>query len=286
MRRFHLLFVLLLVACQQSTLTPEPIPAPALPLGLVEVNFKDEVSAQALINDGLRFSNPSSSFEALNGLCYLSTSFNVTNNTGTILNNLSLVAINRASSVAGTAISNLRSAAGNPVTDEAIYRSIQPSNRVVNVNGQPQVVAGAADFQVFLPSEVTSIQQDVSAVASDAVVLEYGYVARNQAGRRILANGETGNITIAVQYPCATSIAGGTPFSFTMTFAFVDIETPRFTKGPNESVAELEQRIINAYGATMIPADLEILVVGSNNDTPLIGNLIRVNNFATFTTKP
>jgi hypothetical protein len=111
------------------------------------------------------------------------------------------------------------------------------------------------------------------------VVLEYGYVARNSGGSRVLRDGDTGTVTIAVQYPCETGITGGTPFSFAMTFAFTDVAIPRFTRGPNETLAALEQRIINTYGAAAIPANVEILLVGDDNEQPLFGNLIRVSNF-------
>ncbi|MEM6430741.1 MAG: hypothetical protein AAF708_15990, partial [Deinococcota bacterium] len=159
---------------------------------------EQNVATQALINSGLRFSNPSTSFEALNNICYLSTTYIVDNNTGANLANLSLVALNRADSVGGTAIRGLRGAAGNPVTDPAIYRSIQPGNRVIAIGNSPQVVAGAADFQVFLTAEVANLQADVTALAADARVLEYGYVVRNMEGGRILRDGETGTVTIAV----------------------------------------------------------------------------------------
>ncbi|MEM6431166.1 MAG: hypothetical protein AAF708_18155, partial [Deinococcota bacterium] len=193
--------------------------------------------------------------------------------------NLSLVALNRADSVGGTAIRGLRGAAGNPVTDPAIYRSIQPSNRVIAIGNSPQVVAGAADFQVFLTAEVANLQADVTALAADARVLEYGYVVRNMEGGRILRDGETGTVTIAVQYPCETGITGGTPFNFTMTFALTDVSVPRFTRGPNETTAELEQRIINTYGAPAIPPNLEIVLVGDDNDVPIFGTAIRVSSF-------
>jgi hypothetical protein len=264
-------FALSLSACQQGDRPPVT--------GVVDLVVGDALTSQALISSGLRFDNPSTSFEALNDTCYLSTTYNVTNSTGRNLANLSLVAINRASNVAGTAVSGLRGAAGNTVTNPAIYRSIRPSHRLIAVGNQAQVVAGAADFQVFLPTEVAALQTDVSAIAADAVVLEYGYVARNSGGSRVLRDGDTGTVTIAVQYPCETGITGGTPFSFAMTFAFTDVAIPRFTRGPNETLAALEQRIINTYGAAAIPANVEILLVGDDNEQPLFGNLIRVSNF-------
>ncbi|MEM6430742.1 MAG: hypothetical protein AAF708_15995 [Deinococcota bacterium] len=278
------LMVLLLSACQQQV---APLVQPTtVPLGLVEVDFNDEVSAQALITEGLQFANPSTSFEAINNICYLSTSFAVTNTTGVALNNLTLIAIHRSSSnTAGTAIANLRSAVGNSVSDEAIYRAFEPANRVVGVNGQVQVVADAADFQTFLPAELANLEAELQTLAADATLLEYGFVARNAAGGRRIDNGETGSITIAVQYPCATSIAGGTPFRFSMTFALTDVATPRFTRGPNETTAALEQRIINAYGASAIPANLEIMLIGSDSDVPTFGNLLRVNDIATNTSE-
>ncbi|MEM7736326.1 MAG: hypothetical protein AAF267_11095 [Deinococcota bacterium] len=283
---FYIVLVALLftTACQQQ-LTPAPQPA-ARPLGLVEVDFNEEVNAQALISEGLRFFNPSTSFEAINNICYLSTSFTVTNTTGAALNNLTLIAIHRSSTnTAGTAIGNVRSAVGNSVTDESIYRAFEPANRVVSINGQAEVVAGAADFQAFLPADLASLQADLEAIAPDATLLEYGFVARNAAGSRRIENGETGSLTIAVQYPCATGIAGGTPFRFSMTFALTDVDVPRFTRGPNETTAELEQRIINAYGATQIPANLEIMLIGNDSDTPTFGNLIRVSDVATNTSE-
>ncbi len=268
-------FVLSLSACQQSDTPPVT--------GVVDLvvgNATNTLFSQTLINSGLRFDNPSTSFEALDNTCYLSTTYDVTNNTGRNLANLSLVAINRTSNVAGTAISGLRGAAGNTVTNPAIYRSIRPSHRVIAIGNQAQVVAGAADFQVFLPSEVSSLQSEVSVLAGDAVVLEYGYVARNREGGRVLRDGDTGTITLAVQYSCETGISGGTPFSFAMTFAFTNVTIPRFTRGPNETLAALEQRIINIYGATAIPANLEILLIGNDSEQPLFGSLIRVSDFS------
>jgi hypothetical protein len=71
-----------------------------------------------------------------------------------------------------------------------------------------------------------------------------------------------------------------------MTFAFTDVAVPRFTRGPNETTAELEQRVINTYGAPAIPPNLEIILVGSDTDVPIFGTPIRVSTFERIANTP
>ena len=64
-------------------------------------------------------------------------------------------------------------------------------------------------------------------------VLSRGFVASNSTGQgnRAIAVGETGVVTIAVQYPYDTNNPAGYPDSFTLTFAFVDEDITRVSQG-------------------------------------------------------
>ena len=129
--------LLTLLACNQSPQSPPTDPHASLVLGMGEIPFETGVASQALSTDvtftaadpsdgaGIDFSVDTPSdivFDDVNNVNYIRTRVRVTNNTGTDIQNLTLMAIApRASSV--TALSRLRDLVGEPLSQLEAFNS-------------------------------------------------------------------------------------------------------------------------------------------------------------------
>ena len=143
---------------------------------------------------------------------------------------------------------------------------------IIPVHGQSSfgvIDPALADMQAFSEDDQVRVQGLLADAYPDTadnfVVLARGFVASNSSGQqnRAIAAGETGVITIAVQYPFDVGSPAGYPDVFTLSFAFVDEPTPRFTQGLGESNADFLDRL-ESYGG--VPAGSEI--VASDPDDP------------------
>jgi hypothetical protein len=166
--------------------------------------------------------------------------------------------------ISGSNVSNVRDVSGTLLTAEALAQSIVP------VHGQSTfgvIEPDLADMQAFSEDDQVRVQGLLADAYPDTsyTVLARGFVASNitsQADRAIAA-GETGVVTIAVHYPFDVNNPAGYPNTFTLSFAFVDEPTPRFTQGAGESNAAFLDRL-ESYGG--VPTGSEI--VPSDVDNP------------------
>jgi hypothetical protein len=255
-----LLSIGLVVAC--TIKEPEP-PQPGV-LGLVEFTLEDngagiqssarwldsrlKTAAVSLTSSNLPVITPagSSTTSDFNGRRYLSASFNLQNPVGGVnYNNLTFYAvtvdntIGGGSSLAGTALRNLKNATGAAITDAAVARGVRPTHKLVNLSGALQVDSSGADFQVFDPvTEVNPVQGAINAIPAlngHVTALSYGFVARKAANNpaRGINAGQSGVVTLGLHFP----IAPTTPRFMSLTYVVVNETTTRVTEALEEQGA-------------------------------------------------
>ncbi len=194
---------------------------------------------------------------------YISATFEVKNNSGTAIQNLSLVAYNQGgNSLGGTAIKNLVNFGGAAITDSSIAQSIYPLQGVKRNGAEVVVDPDSADFQGFSPEESSSIGSSARSnqiINNQDTALEYGFVARNSNNSRTIGDGETGLVTLTLRFE-RPSNPQTTPYRFVMTFVLSDDSLARVTRGINETTTEAETRAYTT-GAT------ELMLIGPDADT-------------------
>ncbi|MEM6429061.1 MAG: FG-GAP repeat protein [Deinococcota bacterium] len=256
--------------------SPEPEQPTVNLLGIADVSVSEAgIDLQQLITEGLAFRDFVSDFFSVNGMCYVSTRATVINRTGDTLNNFSLYASNAPESVGGTAIRNLRDNSG-ALSDPAAYQAIIPTHQQQLADGSVVINPEGADLQGYTAAEVSQVQGFLNDAFTGYTALNYGFVARSSSSGRAIANGEQGTVTLAVRYPC-----DGSPLSFEMTLALIDVPVPRVTRGENESLEDLLNRINELFDGNP-PEDLE--VAGFNGaDLPNIGTELNLGDLQTST---
>jgi hypothetical protein len=283
MNSFKLLaLIFVLMACVQP---PTPPAARAFKtLGSLEVTLDGTNESKAkFTRSGLRpqnstplpenafvFSRKFSSSVDIEGSNerYISATFEVKNNSGTAVSNLSLVAYNQGgNSAGGTAIKSLINFGGTDITDPTVAQSIFPVQSVKRSGTELVADSENADFQGFTSAEADSVAtsaRTTGAIRNGDTPLEYGFVARNGYSRTI-GDGETGLVTLTLRFAKPSS-ALNTPYRFVMTFVLTEDSLTRVTRGLNESTTEAE---IRAYynGAS------ELMLIGYDGDTSSNANL-------------
>ncbi|MEM6431985.1 MAG: hypothetical protein AAF708_22290 [Deinococcota bacterium] len=243
------------------------------------------VESQALVN-GIGLSVLGRTVIDTNGERYMSLSLEVVNGSGQNLDNLNLIAIARDYTVAGTALTGVRDAAGNPITNPEVVRAVRPAHTVTLRNGQLQQVPEESDFQGYLPAEVAQVQTDADAVADDITVLEYGYVVRNTNGTRTIPAGESGIVSFTVRFPFDPDAPLGSPFRFSLTIALVNSPVTRFTRGWDETSQAFQDRVEAYYAPAPVPATTELLLVGEPNTPLTIGTTFTTPELQRFVDTP
>lgn len=268
------LILLLLTAC--TTITPRD----ALPerpnqgdlLGEVGVNFAVspvsrtlEVSAatpplstQGTALSGVELRNLSKGIVDKDGVRYLYGTFEVTNTSGSALDNLTFYALNRSDGFGGTALYDLREMDGTAITDPLFARSVLPTHRMEDESGTLRVEDSEADFQAFSEAEAAAVQSQGTLSADGSTVLEYGYVARNASGGRSIAAGGKGLLTVAVKYEYEEGVTRRYPYSFSLSFAAVNESVTRVTRSAEEAGTAAVCSRASAVGAS------EVVVFGDN----------------------
>ncbi len=276
--------LVLLASCQQ----PSDVPVASSPkfLGTATLTFgasetESAIESQALVN-GIRFEVLGRSVIDANGERYMTLTLEVINGSNQDLDNLSLFALARDYTVAGTALTNVRDAAGNSITNPEVVRSVRPSHTVTLRNGQVEIVASEADFQGYLPAEVAQVQVDADAVADDITVLNYGYAVRNTNGNKIIPAGARGIVNFTVRFPFDPDSPLGSPFRFSMPVAFVDMLQTRFTRGLDESNQDFTARVQSYYAPNAVPQDTELLLIGEPSTPLTIGTTLTVDDLRLF----
>jgi hypothetical protein len=171
----------------------------------------------------------------LGGVRYLYNTYSVANHTGAALENLTFYTLSRPDTLGGTAIKNLRDAGGALLDNPLLARSIRPTHRMIEENGTLSVKQDEADFQAFTSSEALAVQAQL---APDRNVLEYGYVARNEAGVVPKPNSKSRNrivppssvrspVRIIFAEPLICTVASSARGSVPMTFARMAVNDDR-----------------------------------------------------------
>jgi chitodextrinase len=246
---------LLAVSCfrpppQQASPEPETVTETPTLLGEVEVTFTlDTLQASSQLtahSSTLTLTPVSSQLADENGLRYLYGTLQVTNAGATNWKNLTLYALNRPSSLGGTAVLEMADSDGEALVDPLFARAIVPTQHAA----LPNI---AQDFQAFTANDVATLQTLGGFTEVGKNILHYGYVATANGSRTIPKN-ETGLVTIAVAYPYKPDEAQVYPSRFTLTFAVAT--QPKTTLSQSEGVPLCER-------ASALAAS-EIIVLGQN----------------------
>ncbi len=283
--------ILAFMACSQA---PAAIPTKPVPssnstvLGTVELSFdpantrgKAKVSTRAALPDNAA-SFTASTFSdfafTATSTRYLSATFNVTNNSGTDFDHLTLYAYNQSgSSLGGTAIKNLVNFGGGAITTDAAAQSLLPTHAMTLLTPTTLAVdANRADFQAFKPNEVSSLQSQalgLGVVLAADNILEYGFVARNASGGRNIPNGGTGTITVSYRVPESSFTNSSNPYRFVANFVLSNESASRVTRGLDDTTSAADARAAALSAATFL--------VGSDGETSSSANSFRTGNILT-----
>ena len=206
---------------------------------LFEIGEDNEIETSAtpngLASQALDFSLVSTSkgLTDKGGTRYLYGTFEITNNADETFDNLSFYALNTGRALGGTALSSLRNARNEAITDAAFARTILPTHRMEDNSGRLEVKANEADFQGLSAAQISAAQDQL---VSASTVLGYGFSARNAQGGRALAPGRTGYVTFAVKFPFDPNSSAEYPFAFNLSFAAVDDSVRQVTRSAEENV--------------------------------------------------
>jgi hypothetical protein len=220
----------LLVACNTTPMTLEQ---PQI-LGTLEVNFGNDPTFNTA-----RFSQPRAtrtlvpkpdssisaslkSFVILDDVSLtpaqrtLTAVYSITNNSGSSLTNLSLVAYARTGNANASALKSINTFGGTPSSTD-VY-GVKPAQ---GTNGTALVSEFHSDLQIYTPSEtatLTSNALSASIINAGEYALEYGFVARANATshNRTIAAGASGQVAISMRLPVSADVSSGT--RFVMTF--------------------------------------------------------------------
>ena len=245
--KFALLLTLLiaLAACSRSTPQPptnQPVDKVTLLNEDINILFqigddqeiKTSAAPNGLTSQALEFSLESTSKGLIDkaGTRYLYGTFEVKNNSSETYNNLSFYALSTTRTLGGTALSDLRNARNEAITDPLFARTILPTHRTEDNYGRLAVKADEADFQGLSDAQISDAQSQVS---SGRTVLGYGFSARNAQGQRAITPGQTGFVTFAIKFPFDPNSSAEYPFAFTLSFAAVDDNVRQVTRSAEEN---------------------------------------------------
>jgi uncharacterized delta-60 repeat protein len=162
---------------------------------------------------------------------YIQASFELTNLRNTNFNNLNLIAINLPSnSIGGTAISGILNARGEAITNDTTAQAFMPTHGMQTTRSGLGVNPYSADLQFFTQTEANAVQTQAALLNPPLVgdVLQYGFVAHNNAGGRAIEGSSCstpdcnkGLISLAYKFPLVSPRAAN-PWGFTAYFVVMD----------------------------------------------------------------
>jgi hypothetical protein len=259
----------------------------ALPL-IGTLSLEWNTSNRATIND----SSNTVSFKPLSysdiddvagGFRYLTMTFEVNMLRALSLENLSLQAVNRATSTAGTGIADIRGFpdATNPqglaITNASVAQSIVPTHGT-QLGAKPEPAPNSSDFQAF-PSLETQAREQAAKTAkllgADDHLLEFGYVARTAGAGRNLDGSTKNYISLGFRLPrrftfalfpsCPNPDGCPKPYTFQINFLVHADITLRVSRGLGETTNAALSRAV-ALGRLERPTQL--ILIGADSDTP------------------
>jgi len=177
------------------------------------VRSEGTLSAQTVdyINpSGLSLSSGWVSFDDddLNGVRYLKTVLRLKNTSSLLMNNLTLHALSLSGAgsfdtLGGTAVSNLKDAAGNAISDPTVARAMQPSHGMTVGLSGAKVSPELAQLQAYSTVETAQVQSLYTTNVPGGLgkVLGYGFTASNETGGRAIFSGKTAQVALAYRLP-------------------------------------------------------------------------------------
>ena len=213
----------LLAACSSAML--EPVQSNARVLGVVELTLGDVsasglkaqaitadlapgLSIQAVVGGGYPKKVDYACGSSPSGLCRIVTNkFTVKNNRATYVNDLTLVAYNRATGIAptleGTNLRNLKNSSGALITTPLMARLLVPAHGF-NAASAPSVNFEEADmhFVPSVPGQPSALGYGFA--AHGPFNQTQGYIARSLS--RWISSGETGTVFVTYRFNLPTDI--------------------------------------------------------------------------------
>jgi hypothetical protein len=195
-------------------------------LGVVSLPVGETVSTQATYiadETGISFTKTAggSISDTKRNAKYLWATYTVNNVSTTVLNRLTLVALNEAGNAGGTAIKNLQNFGGGDAS--AYAQKAQPGHKMTeNVGAAATIDPSGTHFQLFNTADLTAF----NIPSTVGTALEYGYQV------------SSGN-TISVSYKVPF---GSDPTTFSATFALVNDGPDRVSQSADESAAAVNAR--------------------------------------------
>ncbi len=217
------------------------------------------------------------------GYRYLTMTFEVSALSGVGVENLSLQAINLPSSLAGTAISDLRAFpdVANPlgalITEPVVAQNISPTHGT-QLGTKPEPAPNSSDFQGFSSMETQSLEtaaKTANLLGTDDHLLEYGFVARNINGGRNIDGTLKNYISVGVKLPrkytfalfpsCPNPAGCLKPYTFKINFLVHASTTLRVTRGLGETTSAA---LIRAVTLGTLGKPTQLMLIGADSDAP------------------
>jgi hypothetical protein len=145
--------------------------------------------------------------------------YNITNNSGASLTNLSLVAYAKTGNTNASALKSINTFGGAPSNSDV--NGVKPAQ---GTNGSDLVSEFHSDLQVYTPAEsaaLTSSALTANVINAGEYTLEYGFVVRVSAisHSRTISNGATGQVALSMRLPASADVSSGTRFVMTFIVA-------------------------------------------------------------------
>jgi hypothetical protein len=267
---------------------------PALPVNLHALPLIGTLSLEWNTSNKITANDSSNTFafkplsysdidDVTGGYRYLTMTFEVSALSGVAVENLSLQAINLPSSLAGTAISDLRAFpdATNPlgaaITEAVVAQNMFPTHGT-QLGTKPEPAPNSSDFQGFSSADSQSLEtaaKTANLLGANDHLLEYGFVARNINGGRGINGTSKNYISVGVKLPrkytfalfpsCPNPAGCLKPYTFKINFLVHSSPTLRVTRGLGETTSAALTRAV-ALGTLEKPTQL--MLIGSDSDAP------------------
>lgn len=194
-------------------------------------------------------------FNTTGAIRYVTATFNITNNTTTNFDNLSLHATSVPpgvgnptapnGTIGGTQFYSIQLGTGVALSnsipaDVALAQKIVPATGVGITATGVTPENGMTDFQIFTAAEASTVKTQVAAFVPtlDVDPLQFGYVARNLSSGRVIPIGGTGRVTVAFKLP-KINPRSANPFAMSFYFVVTNDTSQFISQSAEEQGADL-----------------------------------------------